>query len=323
MRFLTKLIVLVLEIVVVGMALNTLLSGFFGLPESPVVALLPEIVVPMGPWGARFYWLGLLALPILHLLIRISIYRRSRSIVFKTSPTDSLSLTRSAVVQCVRTELAEEPAIVKHKVLLNQAGRRAVDLRVELKVKPIENIPEMQARLGRQIRRALSDVLGLENVRHIKVDVTSIEEPRKRRSDAVPVTRRLEGPTGSRSADAGAAAGAASTARREAEPQDAEFSVDREADSPREKEEFATLNPRPEPEEKPRNEAGSARVYDAGTIQVEPVVEDDASEPREVDLGEPGAAPEPPPASSSSDIGTDDLLEILGKSKPGEKKKPS
>lgn len=323
MRFLTKLIVLVIEIVVFAMALNTLLGGFLGLPESPIVALLPEIVRPMGPWGVRFYWLGLLALPILHLLILVSIYRRSRSIVFKTSPTDSLSLTRSAVVQCVRTELAEEPAIVKHKVILNQAGRRAVDLRVELKVKPIENIPEMQARLGRQIRRALSDVLGLENVRHIKVDVTSIEEPRKRRSDAVPVVRRLEGPKSFRSARRGSGAAAstatASHAVEHSEPRDAEFSLDEEPQSKKDGEGFATLTGHPEREPSP-----SARVYDAGTVQVEPVVEDDVSGPREIDLGEPDAPPEPPPASAGPDeIKTDDLLEILGRSRSGDKKRSS
>jgi uncharacterized alkaline shock family protein YloU len=153
----------------------------------------------MGPWSARFYWLALLSLPILHVLILIRIYRRDRAIVFQTSATDSLSLTRSAVTQCVRTELADAPAIVKHKVIITQAGRRAVDLKIELRVKPIENIPELQARMGRQIRRSLSEILGLENIRHIKVNVTSIEEPRKRRSDSpVPVARRLSGPGGFR-----------------------------------------------------------------------------------------------------------------------------
>lgn len=321
MRFLSKLIVLVIEIVAVAMALNALLGGLFGLPESPVVALLPEAVRPMGPWGVRFYWLGLLALPILHLLILVSIYRRSRAIVFKTSPTDSLSLNRSAVIQCVRTELAEEPAIVKHKVILSQAGRRAVDLRVELKVKPIENIPEMQARLGRQIRRALSDVLGLENVRHIKVDVTSIEEPRKRRSDAVPVVRRLEGPKSSSAARRSSGAAAASTSAPAApeahEPRDAEFSLDDDLEPKNQGDEFATLSGRPEREEPP-----SARVYDAGAVQVAPVVEDDAAGPREIDLGEPDAAPEPPPPAAD-EIKTDDLLEIIGKSKSGHKKHPS
>ncbi len=313
MRFLNKLIVLALEIFIVGLALNALLGGTFGLSESPVVSLLPDVVRPAGPWSVRFYWLGLLALPFLHLLIAITIYRRSRSIVFKTSPTDSLSLTRSAVIQCVRTELAEEPSIVKHKVLISQAGRRAVDLRVELKVKPIENIPEMQARLGRQIRRALSDILGLENVRHIKVDVTSIEEPRKRRSDGpIPVVRRLEGPRST------AAATGSAAARSRPEPQDAEYRLDDEASA--EADDFSSLKGASSGE--PSGEI-SARVYDTGTIQVEPVLEPDDREPREIELGEIDAPPEPAPSTRSEEINTDDLLEILGKSKSGDKRRSS
>jgi hypothetical protein len=273
------------------------------------------MVRPAGPWSARFYWLGLLALPFLHLLILILLHRKNRSIVFKTSPTDSLSLTRSAVIQCVRTELAEEPSIVKHKVLISQAGRRAVDLRVELKVKPIENIPEMQARLGRQIRRALSDILGLENIRHIKVDVTSIEEPRKRRSDGpIPVVRRLEGPRAS-----GTAAGAAA-ATAPPEPQDAEYRL--EDDPPARTDDFSSLKGGPSPGNAFAGEA-SARVYDTGTIQVESVPEPDDREPREIELGESDAPPEPAPQPGPEEIHTDDLLEILGKSKDGEKRRSS
>ncbi len=76
MRFLNRLIVFALEIFIVALALNQLLGGHFGLSDSPVVSLLPEVVRPAGPWSVRFYWLGLLALPFLHLLIAIMLYRK-------------------------------------------------------------------------------------------------------------------------------------------------------------------------------------------------------------------------------------------------------
>lgn len=302
MRFIGKFIVAVLEIFVLALALNGLLSGLFGLPEAPLVGLLPEAVVPAGPWSERFYWLVLLALPVLHWLVLVSVFRRGRSIVFSTSPTDSLSLTRSAVSQCVRTELAEVPSIVKHKVIISQAGRRAIDLLIELKVKPIENIPEMQARLGRQIRRALSEIMGLENIRHIKVNVTSLEEPRKRRSDGpVPVARRLEGPRSEapdRDDRVEAKASAQPVRHEESEPQDAEFSV--EEDSPGEA--YSSLS-------------GDPSSQDDSAVEIAGY--GDSSEgPREIDLGDVDAPPEPAPQPGPVEIKTDDLLEIIGKSKP-------
>lgn len=307
MRYLSRLIVLVLEVFIVALALNALLSGFLGLPESPVVELLPDSVRPAGPWSVRFYWIVLLALPVLHALLLVAMFRRQRAVVFQTSPTDSLSLAQSAISQCVRTELAEVPAIVKHKVIVTQSGRRGIDLRIELKVRPIENIPEMQARLGRQIRRALSDILGLDNIRQIKLDVTSIEEPRKRRSDsAIPVARRLEGPRG-RVATAAQDSPATPSARPAAPPADAadaEFSVEAE-----------------EPSTHLRRDA-PAPVYEARTVDVTPSIPE--SRPEEIHLGDFDAAPEPAPGPGSGSapvIKTDDILEILGRNKSEEKRK--
>lgn len=195
MKILAGFILLLMELLVLAMALNGVLADSFGLSASPILDLVPWTAWREGLW-IHLVWLGVGALPIAHWALLYSGFRKRKTIVFKASPTESLSLTKTAVIECVREELADVPAVTKHKVLVDQVGPLAFDIVVELEVRPIENIPELQARLARSIRQTLMDILSIENIRKIKIDVKSIKRTRadRRAQKEVPPNRRLEAP---------------------------------------------------------------------------------------------------------------------------------
>lgn len=197
MRWIALITVFLIEIIVVALAANGVLSGVFKLGENPVFSLLPEAVLPVGAVTTRMYWTFLLLLPVLHVLVKIQMWRNGRSVSFKASQSDTVSLTRKAIIQCIKNELSAVEAISKHAVSIKQIGSRAIDLHIELKVRPIENIPELQARIARSVRRSLSEILGIENIRKIRIDVKAIEETKDGKGflgRTIPIGRRLEGP---------------------------------------------------------------------------------------------------------------------------------
>lgn len=197
MRWIAFVTVFLIELIVVALAANGVLSGLFKLGENPVLNLLPEAVLPLGPGTTRTYWAFLLLLPVLHALVVIQMWKNGRSVSFKTSQSDTVSLTRKAIIQCIKNELSGVEAISKHAVAIKQIGSRAIDLHIELKVRPIENIPELQARIARSVRRSLSEILGIENIRKIRIDVKAIEETKEGKGflgRTIPIGRRLEGP---------------------------------------------------------------------------------------------------------------------------------
>lgn len=171
MRQLAFTIVVVIELVFLALAIDGVFGGLWGLSPNPLFDLLYGWRGPAGELERRFYWVTAALLPLIHWGLALSIARRHRAIVLKTTSSESLILYQSAIVQYVGNALGEIPEVLAYRAKVKQAGGTGLSMSISVTLKPVNNIPSIQERIENTVRRQLIDVLGIAKIHKITVIV--------------------------------------------------------------------------------------------------------------------------------------------------------
>lgn len=223
--------VLVMEIALLVLGLNGLLSGVWEFSRDPLIrpifvrrerppaaaeitpaetaaepAAEPAAAEPAEPAHPgvsavgvypfiKVFWAVLFLLPLLHWATVLAIRTRRRSIPIKTSSSETISIYQTAIVQFVGNALSEIPAIVGHRVRVKQIGD-GLGLRIFVKLRPVDHIPSVQAQIENVVRRRVNELLGIEKIREISVDVEGFGKFKRLPETAtheIPIQERPEG----------------------------------------------------------------------------------------------------------------------------------
>lgn len=213
-------VIALMEIAVLGLGLNGMLSGVWEFSKDPIISYLPMLnrrgAVAVTPEnaveplpgvrpepsvsaidvypGIRAYWAALFLLPILHWATLLAIRQRRRSIPIKTSSSETISIYQSAITQFVGSALGEIPAIIGHRVRVKRV-RDGLGLRIFVRLRPVDHIPTVQAQIEDVVRRRVTELLGLEKIYEISVDVEGFGKLKRQPEEIhrpIPIQERPE-----------------------------------------------------------------------------------------------------------------------------------
>lgn len=178
MRTLPTAVALILGSVLFLIALNGVLSGLWGFGQDPIIGWLtsgPAQASQSIDLGNRLIWFAIALLPVLHWSLEVHASTRERSILIRTSASESIAIYSRAIVQFVENSLGEIPSILDSQVRVRQIGN-GIAIKIVVSLKPVENIPGVQSQIEQATRRKLVELLGAEKVKRISVIVKGFGE---------------------------------------------------------------------------------------------------------------------------------------------------
>src|SRR5262245_60168269 len=102
--------------------------------------LIPEV----GSHGWTAIWVACLVVPMLYWLVALcSIRGKERVLEIRTASGDMIRYQFGAIEEYVRSLVRTHPGVSSHQVQVNQGADEAVSIRLSIKVKPIQSVPEI------------------------------------------------------------------------------------------------------------------------------------------------------------------------------------
>lgn len=120
-----------------------------------------------------WFWLVLLLMCILALLTTILVVRRKATIELQMGD-GRVVILESAIQKYVKTALGDIPDITHQKVSLRKV-RNGLEADIQARVRTHENLPDLERRIIRRVRQALTEELGIASVGAVHVVVLDFE----------------------------------------------------------------------------------------------------------------------------------------------------
>ncbi|HOE97587.1 MAG TPA: alkaline shock response membrane anchor protein AmaP [Candidatus Sumerlaeota bacterium] len=170
MRLIRMLALIALQAIVIGLALDVLLSGVLTMGNRPLTHSLPVWLQPNNRLTLKLFWSAALLVPLLYWIAAAASWKqRRRSIAVLSSDGEVMLLHPAALHKFVRHQIETHPAVVSHKVDVRESGNKGIAISAVVNVEPIASLNAIKNDLQRSIRDGLEQVMGISKIDDIRI----------------------------------------------------------------------------------------------------------------------------------------------------------